>query len=114
LTPRQSDRSSKIVGGLFFAALIGLLTLLSRGYHTFLLILIGVMFGIGVFTFTYDRRKTLEGLALFACIGLLSLIVQGYQTLFLAIFATICGITALAFIYQMRQAWYPDERIALS
>jgi hypothetical protein len=111
LTPRQSDRSSKIVGWLFYAALIGLLILLSRGYHTLLLRLIGVMFGIGVFTFTYDRHRTLEGLALFACIGPLSLFVQGYQTLFLAIFTTIWGITALVFIYQMRQAWYPDERI---
>jgi hypothetical protein len=109
--PRQYDRPTRIVRGLFLAAIIGGLMLLAWGYHTLLLILIGVMGVIAAFTVTYARRVTLEGLALVASFGLLSLIVQGYQTLVFVIIGTIFGIGALAFIYQMWQAWYPDEHI---
>lgn len=42
-----------VVEGLFVIALIGLFVLLVRGYHTLVLILVGVMFGIGALTFLY-------------------------------------------------------------
>jgi hypothetical protein len=111
LTPRQSDALTRIVVGFFGFAPIGLLMLLVRGYHTLLLSLIGVMFGIGALTFTYDRSSTLVGLAMVAGVGILSLIVQGYQTLVLILMGVIFGIGALAFIHQMWHAWYPDEHI---
>jgi len=43
MTLGQSDVPAKIVGELFCVAMIGLLMLLARGYHTLLLILVGVM-----------------------------------------------------------------------
>jgi hypothetical protein len=115
MTPRQSDVPAKIVGGLFFVAMIGQLMLFGRGYYTLVLILTGVMCGIGVFTFTYDRSKTLSGLTIAALIGLLSLLVQGYQTLFLVIVLTVWGIGALAFLYydgsHVWSWWFPDQPI---
>jgi hypothetical protein len=89
LTSRQTDVPKKIVQRIFGVAFFLLLIVLARGYYTLLLILIGVMFGIGAFTFTYDRSTTLNGLASTIAIGLLSLLMQGYQTLFLVIVLTI-------------------------
>jgi hypothetical protein len=101
------------VKGLFAVAFIGLLMLSGRGYHTLLLILIGVLFVIGALTYTYDRSTTLEGLALCASIGLLSLIVQGRHPLVLVIALTVLGIGTLVFLsYDGRHAWswwFPDE-----
>jgi len=64
LTPRQRNVLTEVVNGLFIVACIGLLMLLVRGYHTLVLILIGVMSVIGALTFTYARRATLEGFSL--------------------------------------------------
>jgi hypothetical protein len=104
---------AKVMAGLSLITLIGLLMLLGRGYHTLLLVLVVVMFGLGAFTYTYNRRKTLEWLALVGAIGLLSLIAQGYQTLLLAIGLTICGIGALVFLYydglHVWSWWFPDQ-----
>jgi hypothetical protein len=112
LTPRQSDVPSKIVGGFFLVAFIGLLMLFAQGYHTLVLILIGVLFVIGALTFTYDRSTTLSGLALVASSGILSLIGKGYHTPFVVITIMIVGLGALAFLYHLWQVWYPDEHIA--
>jgi hypothetical protein len=81
LTPRQSEVLARVVRWLFLIVPIGLLMLLVRGYHTIVLILVGVMFVIGALTFTYDRSNTLFGFAMVASMGILSLMVQGYQTL---------------------------------
>jgi hypothetical protein len=113
LTHRQLDRPTKVVGGLFFVALIGLFMLLAWGYHTLLLILVGVMGVISVFTVSYARRATLEGLALIAGVGLFSLLVQGYLTLVLVIAGIIFISGALAFLYYDGQYlwswWFPDQ-----
>ena len=118
LTPRQSDVPARVVGGLFCVAMIGLLMLFARGYHTLLLILVGVMCGIGALTFTYARSTTQSGLTIVACIGLLSLLVQGYQTLFLVIVLTICDIGALVFLYydgsHVWAWWFPDQPFNLT
>jgi hypothetical protein len=112
VTPRQSDVPA-MVHGIFVVALFGLLMLLGRGYHTLVLVLIGVMVGIGAITFFYDRRETLWGLGIVAGVGLLSVLAQGYLTLFMVIGLAICGIGALAFIYYDGQHvwswWFPDE-----
>jgi hypothetical protein len=113
MTPHRKDVPARMVGGLFVAVCIGLLALLARGYHTLVLILIGVMFGIGALTFTYDRRRTLEGLAVIASIGILSLLMQGYLTLVLIIAGTIFGVGVLVFLcYEgpyLWHWWFPDQ-----
>jgi hypothetical protein len=111
LTPHQRDVRTRVMMGILVIAWIGLLALLVRGYHTLVLILISVIFGIGALTFFYDRTSTLVWLAHFAAIGILSLMVQGYATLVLVIAGTVFSISALAFVYQLWQAWYPDEHM---
>jgi hypothetical protein len=101
------------MGGLFLVASIGLLMLLASGYHMLLLILLGVMGVISVFTVTYAWRAILEGLVLPAGVGLFSLLVQGYLTLVLVIAGIVFVSGALAFLYYDGQYlwswWFPDQ-----
>jgi hypothetical protein len=113
MTPHRSDVPARVVWGLFTVAFIGLLALLARGYHTLVLILIGVMCGIGALTFTYDPSRTLEGLAIVASVGILSLLMQGYYTLLGVITLTSFGIGAIVFLSYDGQHlwhwWFPDQ-----
>lgn len=113
MTPRQRDVLARVMVWLVLLAPMGLLMLLVRGYHTIVLILVGVMFGISALAFVYDRSYTLWGLVLVANIGIVSLMVQGYHMLVLAIMSTAFGIGALAFIYYEApdawRWWFPDE-----
>jgi hypothetical protein len=118
LTLRQRDVPARVVGGLSVVATIGLLMLLAQGYHTTVLISIGVMLVIGALTFTYDRSNRLSELVVselivFACIGIFSLMLQGYRTLVFVIVGTIAGIVALAFISydgpHVWSWWFPDQ-----
>jgi hypothetical protein len=113
VTPRHQDVLAKVVGWLFIIAWIGLLLLFGRGYHTGVLVLIGVMVVLSVLTFRYDRYYTLLGVALCVTIGLLSLFVQGYHTGVVALGLTGLGIGTLVFLaYEGRHLWawwFPDE-----